>query len=189
MIGLPAPDEVKQIEMENGTTLLKADGTPLRRVPLIRAHKDIDISSDEDEPDDETQGSTALTKTTLFRPLPVGQLAKIKAEAAARRAANPSPMAIATEEAKARVSAAREMRDKQLEKIEEWDQAMDQLNRQRDEMVMEVMEKQKMLGSENSPGNDAMIKAAVVAFEGNGREENEGRIVEVDDLVEVGVAY
>lgn len=190
MMGLPAAPELKRVEAapglattstttstqkeenENGGgVILKADGTPLRRVPQIRANQIYPTDIDDDEEEDEEAHQALVVAVHK-------SIAELKAKAASRRAKKPSPMAIATDEAKARVAAAREARSAQLAKIEEWDKAMDELNRQRDEEVLRVMDEQKRISEGGGrPKVDLMLEYQKLQE----RNRNANQISKIDD--------
>ncbi|KDR76508.1 hypothetical protein GALMADRAFT_246898 [Galerina marginata CBS 339.88] len=189
MTGLPAPPSLNQIEgpgqsgvvtvrpSDPGSVILKADGTPLRRVPLIRAAKHFTVEDDEDEDSDEDTHNAIVTQS-------LRSLKDLKEAAARRRAAKPSPMAIATDEAKARVAAARKARSEQMARIDEWGDAVGQLNKQRDEEVVRVIvEQRRMLAGFGGQGRVGIGKVDVV------EDESAGRFVELEeDKENVGLA-
>ena len=168
MMGLPAPAELNLIE-GGGVVILKADGTPLQRLPPTRK---IPVEDYDDDEDEETQA--ARHKMIVIRPN--GRLAEMKAAAARRRGLNPNPLALATDERKERVAAAREEGHGELRAIEEWDNAVNALNKQRDDEVVRIIEEQRRLGS-GSAREDMKIeyRAPEVGHSG----EDDGRFVEI----------
>lgn len=173
----PAPPQNNRIEglssidtdQYSESAIIKADGTPLRRVPLIRARKHFTIE-DEDEDEDNNR---------IIDAQPIGSLRELKEAAARRRAAKPSPMAIATEEAKARVAAAREARSAQMARIDEWGAAVVQLNRQRDEVVVRIAdERSKMLSG--GQGKDA-ARITYRILNAKSEDQSAGTSVELEE--------
>lgn len=123
--------------------VLKADGSILHRMPLIRANRNLNTSSDEEDENISHNSSSRTQNVVSYSAL--NQVTELKALAEARRTSKPSPMAIATEEARDRLLKAQETGSSELETIKAWDLANDQLNKQRDDMIIEAIKNLNLL--------------------------------------------